>query len=756
MIGAGIANPMMLSGGRDPLDELGKIERSVRMRSAATASFTRTFGVPTNPKKWSFNAWVKRASFSAYQGLFDSYYNGSNFSSVMFDTADKFWFYNVVSGGVASQSLSNAVYRDPESHMNVHVIYDSDNAVAADRCILFVDGFRLAITGSTPLGQVSYINQNGYYHSFGRRYDANYNFDGEMSNGCFVDGQAIYPSAFGQFHPKTGQWRPKSKAAIRAAVAAGGGARNGWGANGFFLPFDDATSLTTLGYDRSQSDTDTAGNNWTANNVSIAAGVTYDSLLDTPTNNHPVINQTFVANGFSAGTISDGGLKFTSSTTYHFTPCTMQLPAYGKWRADFIPQDTVSFVGLSDLDNGSGASQNIGNGYGWYGNSLYTGNAVAVQTGLATMAANDVVTVAVDMDALSAKWYKNGALVITQALTAGRRYAFACGDYYSPGGTSCYANFGQQPFPYAIGDYKALCAKNLKLSYPIPKNEQAFVARTDSGANVAATLAAAAPWSDWIKIYKRRDAGEAWVWQFSDDPTYSLDSASSGAKTAFPTLAGASYVAKAIRLGQQYGAASGRLNHVNGVADTIADGLFNSRKVVILKNEATGVWNLYHPDLTAGKLLYLEQLAGETADTAINTVTASGFSVAASLPTGTYRWISLAENEIFSFRKYVGNVSADGPTILCDNSPDWLIAKSISAGGASYNWFSWDSARSPSNPRGLKLEVNSSAADVATIDVDFVANGAKIKNAYGACNASGIVYISIAIGGFPTRYANAR
>ena len=72
-------------------------------------------------------------------------------------------------------------------------------------------------------------------------------------------------------------------AAIRASVAAGGGARNGWGANGFFLPFDDVTSATTIGYDRSQSDADTTGNNWTSNNISLTAGNTYDSTLDTPT-----------------------------------------------------------------------------------------------------------------------------------------------------------------------------------------------------------------------------------------------------------------------------------------------------------------------------------------------------------------------------------------------------------------------------------------------------------------------------------------
>ena len=46
MIGPGIPNPMLFSGG-DPLDEFGKIERSVRYRLSATAYFVRN--VTTTP-----------------------------------------------------------------------------------------------------------------------------------------------------------------------------------------------------------------------------------------------------------------------------------------------------------------------------------------------------------------------------------------------------------------------------------------------------------------------------------------------------------------------------------------------------------------------------------------------------------------------------------------------------------------------------------------------------------------------------------
>jgi hypothetical protein len=36
------------------------IARSVRLRSSASAYFTRTFGTPTNNLKWTISMWMKR------------------------------------------------------------------------------------------------------------------------------------------------------------------------------------------------------------------------------------------------------------------------------------------------------------------------------------------------------------------------------------------------------------------------------------------------------------------------------------------------------------------------------------------------------------------------------------------------------------------------------------------------------------------------------------------------------------------------
>ena len=90
----------------------------------------------------------------------------------------------------------------------------------------------------------------------------------------FIDGQQLEPSSFGEYHPVTGAWVPKSYSGSH-------------GTNGFYLNFSDNSNNTaaTLGKDSSGN-----GNNWTPNNFSVSAGAGNDSSEDTPTNNWCTLN----------------------------------------------------------------------------------------------------------------------------------------------------------------------------------------------------------------------------------------------------------------------------------------------------------------------------------------------------------------------------------------------------------------------------------------------------------------------------------
>jgi hypothetical protein len=58
-----------------------------------------------------------------------------------------------------------------------------------------------------------------------------------------------------------------------------------YGANGFYLKFNDATTTTTIGNDSSGN-----ANNFTTSGISVTSGVTFDQMTDSPTTNFCVLN----------------------------------------------------------------------------------------------------------------------------------------------------------------------------------------------------------------------------------------------------------------------------------------------------------------------------------------------------------------------------------------------------------------------------------------------------------------------------------
>lgn len=764
MIGPGIANPM-LWGSTDPLDGIGVIARSVRFRSAAGACISRTPASAGNRKKWGLRLWAKRGHLGGSiggVGLFSAQQDTGNRFDIGFDASDKLRVYQLVGSSTVQIDLtSTRAFRDPAAHFELNVRCDTD----AGGIVIEVNGEAVTMTGTQPAaGLQTFVNATVPHYIARTPTFVSATFDGYVSAVSFVDGNNPAASSYGQTHAATGQWRPKLQSAVKALVDAGGG-------NSYLLMFGDTTSLTTLCADSSAK-----GNNWTATNVSLTAGASYDSMLDTPTNNHPLVVHEGVPYGLVEGALYAGNSGTLNVWLEYLSTIEMRS---GKWYVEVrFSEPTGAVTGPNPAHYvavGIRAGQKAAYGsfpgdntdsYGWHGNGAKYNAAASSAYGTATGTYGDILQIAYDGDSnklyfgLNGTWFassdpasgSNPAFVIPPGA-----YRFAFGAYCTNGYMShMKVNFGQRPFAYTPpSGFKSLCTKNLPVRTPVMRAASAFTAVTDSGANVAATLAAAAPFSSWIRIYKRRDAAEGWRWQFSDDSANYLDSSSTAAKAAFPALAGSSYVGYALKVAAANGIATGRLTHVSGAADVVADGLATARKVVILKNEASGSWYVYHPDLTPGKLLYLEQVAAETADSSIGSVTASGFTVAAALPSGTYRWIALAEISGFlRLGKYTGNSSADGPAASCGLAPALTLTKVI-AGGTS-SWGCIDSARDTYNVSGSSLSLDRNIAEAAgTNYLDQLSNGFKLRQYTYNANTSGTTMVYVAIGQ-AFRYANAR
>ena len=431
-----------------------QISRSVRLRSSASAYFNRTFGAG-NQQRWTKSFWMKRGTIGAQQNFFQAGTSGT-VGVIYIPTANTFNINLTTSG--ADTLITNQVFRDTSAWYHVVIAVDTTQATASNRCLLYVNGIAVTSFASTnypALNSTPVFNSTGQ-HSIGLTTAAvSGYFDGYLTEINFIDGQALTPSSFGETNQVTGVWQPKKYTGT-------------YGTNGFYLNFSDNSNNTaaTIGKDYSGN-----GNNWTPNNISVTAGVTYDSMLDVPTQwadggngrgNYCVMNPLRTPGG--NGAITQGNLYvITLSGDGHYSS-TIAVTS-GKWYAEFTPTflGAAGLVGLVDVSKVAPSAYPNSTAFGW--TYISTGNRINNNVSVAygaTWAANDVIGVAYDADAGTVTFYKNG-------VSQGQAYsgitgdiAFCCYDAASANYAEFAANFGQRPFAFsAPSGFKALNTLNL-------------------------------------------------------------------------------------------------------------------------------------------------------------------------------------------------------------------------------------------------------------------------------------------------------
>ena len=469
------------------------IDRSLRFRSSSSAYLSRTFGTPTNSAKWTFSRWLKRGAIGARQSLFAAGSSGSSYANIEFKSDDTIQFLSENSS-LQFQLVTTQVFRDPSAWYNIHIIYDSANATSTDRIQLWVNGVRVtAFSTATYPSSPNNLFNTAIAHQIGvLGYGSVAYFDGYMTEINFIDGQALDPTYFGEYNEDTGVWQPIKYTGT-------------YGTNGFYLNFSDNTSTTTLGYDTSGN-----GNNWTANNISVTAGATYDSMTDVPTltstdaANYATLNPLAdVASSPNYGTLSNANLKHTESGsgTGNYL-CTMAIPSNsGKWYFE-ITADTLMptyayypVMGLFPVGSEAAATLNFA-GYnveglayyssgGYYvNNSTSAGSGTSISAGQTRCFAYDSDTGKLWIRTNGGAWENSGdpdAGTNPFATLDGALDYFPYAANYQSSTTH---NFGQRPFAYTPpAGFKSLNTYNLPDS-TIEDGSQYFDVRTWSGDSV--------------------------------------------------------------------------------------------------------------------------------------------------------------------------------------------------------------------------------------------------------------------------------
>ena len=197
----------------------------------------------------------------------------------------------------------------------------------------------------------------------------------------------------------------------------------------------------------------------------------------------------------------------------------------------------------------------------------------------------------------------------------------------------------------------------------------------------------------------------------------------------------------------------------------------------ITKSRGQGLnWSSWHKDFadTAKRFWINESVAESTSYWADASDSADGTGAYADISSGespvTSTLFALQDGEatgahaaiayffartpgLIGIGHYIGNNSTDGPYVVADDGasgfkPAWVMIKRVDSTG---EWNISDNVRDPDNPVRLIVQANANAVEwnATTRDVDWLANGFKIRSAHVDFNADNGRYIYLAFAEAP-------
>ncbi|QDP65678.1 MAG: hypothetical protein GOVbin707_29 [Prokaryotic dsDNA virus sp.] len=518
-----------------------QIANSCRFNRADGSYLSRTIQSGGNLRKWTLSFWFKLTASSGFDS--NQYYLmtsklSSSYDSLIFDIDSNSLFYYQVAGKYLQP---NGAFRDTSAWGHLVIVYDSDNGTADDRRIMYFNGTRMTINDSQSLSQNtdSKFNSNSV-HYIGARQDNNASYYGDyyLADVIWSDGYAYAPTQFGE--EKNGCWIAKEFS-------------GSYGTTGYHLKFESSSDLGN----------DSSGNNndWTVNNIS-----THDQMTDTCTfnsdsngGNFPTYNPLLKKpNGVA---LSEGNLKASLTTDDCGIMTNWQVPLTGKWYwevdVDNIASDHGVYIGVMPANTDLSINQEQNDlGLVYYsinGNSILKGTRSSYG---ATYTTGDIISIAVDRDADTLQFYKNGSGQGTIDISS-LDEEFFCYMGYTGGSGPCSTilNFGQDGtfagnvtaggnsddtgygnFKYSVpSGFLAICAGNQPIADAIDPAQtddnypqKLFGAKTYTGTGSSNAISGLGFRADLIWIKERGGANDHKLTDSTRGVTKSLESNTTG------------------------------------------------------------------------------------------------------------------------------------------------------------------------------------------------------------------------------------
>ena len=417
----------------------------------------------TNNKRGTVSCWVKKWGFpdnSIY--LINAQNNDQERFIIQISNGDQIIAGYRNANGTNDVDISTSldrVYRDPAAWFHVVVAWNTSDGTGGNRLKLYVNGEEQALTFSEDIAQDTILplnvpNYNSSYPiTIGRNFhngnDANH-LPAYLSEFCFVDGQTLDATSFGEFDGDSGIWKPVNISGLT------------FGGLGWHLQFKDSSALGTDSNDNGT---------WTL--VGLAAT---DQSIDTCTNNFATLNVLDGVIVLGNSTFSEGNLRFNSETNGNkcWARSTIGVSS-GKWYFEAQVQTAGNncAIGITDRPSANLTNELGGRAFEYSYQSANSGNKLNNGSGSSygdTYTDDDTVSCALDLDNLKIYFGKNGtfqnsgdptsgatgtgaAFTITApSLTITGFYFFALGDLSSASNTRWLANFGSPHYAISSGN----------------------------------------------------------------------------------------------------------------------------------------------------------------------------------------------------------------------------------------------------------------------------------------------------------------
>ena len=437
---------MIILGTNSIKDTGFDVANSIRLNDGDSPRLRNAFGTPTNRKKYTFSAWMKKGKVGNTSGgtedtLWGVYTDGSNYSYLRINTGPQFEWKIREGGSTVGKIQTTALIRDPSAWLHIVVAYDSTQGTAANRMKMYING-----TQVSSLNTATYVNENveTTFNESGQNLDigsdgngAGY-FDGYMAEVVFIDGQQLAPDQFGEFDSDSGIWKPIDVSGLT------------FGDNGSYLDFEDSSALGN----------DVSGNNRDFASTNLAAT---DQSIDTCTNNFATINP--LDNYFYAATLSEGNLKQTANSgNYSFGTSTFGV-SQGKWVVEVKIESgsTVrNTIGITDKVSTGTTNElsSLANAWSYSANGYVYNNGSDIGGSYASYTTNDIIGIYLDLDNNKLYFSKNGTVqnsgtgisITTPSSTTNGVYFFAFGDYGASDDSVNNVNFGSPAFAISSGN----------------------------------------------------------------------------------------------------------------------------------------------------------------------------------------------------------------------------------------------------------------------------------------------------------------